>query len=181
MQDASEYQAILSHRQAGVGLHISSLPGHHGIGEIGREAYRYIDFMRRSGLSVWQFLPLGPTGYGDSPYQSLSTFAGNEMLISIGDLQETGLLRESETDALTELPTHLVEFDQLIPMKSALLMTAARRFSSVADSTMKSAFDQFRQQHEDSWLHDYALFRLLKARHDERAWTEWPAEFAGHR
>lgn len=180
MQDADDYQAILPGRQAGVGLHLTSLPGQYGIGEIGQEACRYIDFMQRAGLSVWQFLPLGPTGYGDSPYQSLSTFAGNEMLIGIGELQQASLLRASETDALTRLPTHCVEFDRLIPLKSALLMTAARRFSSVADGAMKSAFDRFRQQHDERWLHDYALFRLLKARHNEHAWPEWPAELARH-
>lgn len=178
MQDASHYPTLLSCRQAGVGLHLTSMPGDFGIGEIGQSCYPFIDFMQRSKLGVWQFLPLGPTGYGDSPYQSLSTFAGNEMLIGIGELQQSGLLQASETAGLTRLPSAFVDFARLIPLKSALLMTAAQRFSSVADSRTKAAFDGFQQQHDANWLHDYALFRLIKASHDERAWPEWPAEFA---
>ena len=95
--------ALASQAQAGVGLHITSLPGRYGIGELGKEALDFVDAMRRMQLGVWQFLPTGPTAYGDSPYQPLSTFAGNELLIDIGDLVELGML-EPTRSPLTDLP-----------------------------------------------------------------------------
>ena len=98
MTSNAEPHTLPDKRQAGVGLHIASLPSPYGIGDIGAPARAFVDQMRCMELSVWQFLPLGPTGYGDSPYQSLSTFAGNEMLISIGDLLDMELLLEEEVD-----------------------------------------------------------------------------------
>ena len=117
-------------RLAGVYLHITSLPGPCGTGDIGHAAYDFIDFLRSSGLGVWQFLPLGPTGYGNSPYQPLSSFAGNELLIAVDDLVDLGLLRAREAAPLAELPAEQVDFDALIPRKSALLALAAGRFGA---------------------------------------------------
>ena len=164
-------------RQAGVGLHLTSLPGRYGIGEIGNEAYAFIDSMQKMGLGVWQFLPLGPTAYGDSPYQPLSTFAGNEMLIDINDLLQKNLLKASEVSALTTLPADYVNYGDLIATKSALLKKAAGRFAAQASSRMKSDYGQFLEQNEVGWLHEYALFRILKSRHNERPWPEWSPEF----
>lgn len=167
-----------SKRQAGVLLHISSLPGRFGIGEIGSSARVFVDAMRAMRLSVWQFLPLGPTGFGDSPYQSLSTFAGNELLIDIQALIDDGYLLTDEASALTALPTDSVDFSALIPLKSALLAVAAERFSKKADEAQRKAFGTFLKRHNALWLHDYALFRLLKSKHELRPWYQWPEEFA---
>jgi 4-alpha-glucanotransferase len=164
-------------RQAGVCLHITSLPGRYGIGEIGAEALRFVDAMRQMELGVWQFLPTGPTAYGDSPYQPLSTFAGNEMLIDVGGLVEHGLLRDSEADELAGLPAGSVDYGALIPQKNALLSIAASRFEAVADSRLKSAFDDFLEHNDSHWLHDYARFRILKSRHGERPWPQWQPQF----
>jgi 4-alpha-glucanotransferase len=164
-------------RQAGVCLHVASLPGPHGIGEIGAPARNFIDTMRRLQLGVWQFLPLGPTGYGDSPYQSLSTFAGNEMLIDVGELVEMGLLDEDEVEELTALPRDYVDYGNLIPAKNRLLDIAARRFAQRADESLQKRCSDFLRATDAEWLHDYALFRILKTRHHERPWPEWPAKF----
>lgn len=164
-------------RQAGVCLHITSLPGPYGIGEIGPEARNFIDTMRQMELGVWQFLPIGPTAYGDSPYQPLSTFAGNEMLISIGDLLETGLLVDQEVEELTTLPEHHVDYGALIPIKSRLLDIAAQRFPFRASDELTAEYFDFLRANDAAWLHDYALFRILKTRHGERPWPEWKPEY----
>ena len=164
-------------RQAGVGLHIASLPSPYGIGDIGAPARAFVDQMRRMELSVWQFLPLGPTAYGDSPYQSLSTFAGNEMLISIGDLLDMELLLEEEVDELTALPDEYVDYGTLIPIKSYLLDVAAQRFPYMASEELEAEYSEFLAANDAAWLHNYAVFRILKSRHDERPWPEWAPEF----
>ena len=165
-------------RQAGVCLHITSLPGRYGIGEIGDQALAFVDTMKRMQLGVWQFLPLGPTAYGDSPYQPLSTFAGNEMLIDTADLIRMGLLSHDEAWSLTGLPANTVDYGRLIPTKSALLSRAAARFEAQADSAAKAGLDRFLDEHNDAWLHDYALFRILKTEHGERPWPEWQPDYA---
>ena len=164
-------------RQAGVCMHITSLPGPYGIGEIGRPARTFIDRLCDMKLCVWQFLPTGPTAYGDSPYQPLSTFAGNEMLIDIGDLIGEGWLSADEARELTALPQHYVDYGALIPVKSRLLRAAAARFSESASGEAKQAYRRFVSQHDQTWLHDYALFRTLKTRHGERPWPEWEPRY----
>jgi len=164
-------------RRAGVGLHIASLPGPYGIGEIGAPARAFVDQMRCMELSVWQFLPLGPTAYGDSPYQSLSTFAGNEMLISIGDLLDMELLVEEEVDELTALPEEFVDYGALIPVKSRLLTIASQRFPFKASTELEALYVEFLAANDAAWLHNYAVFRILKSRHRERPWPEWAPEF----
>ena len=164
-------------RQAGVCMHLTSLPGPYGIGEIGASAHAFVDAMRAMGLSVWQFLPIGPTAYGDSPYQSLSTFAGNEMLIDIGELVGMGLLNRGEVDELTTLPDRHVDYGALIPIKTRLLTLAASRFAGSASDEILSDFKGFVERHDERWLHDYALFRVLKSSHGERPWPEWQPEF----
>ena len=159
-------------------LHLTSLPGPYGIGEIGRAARSFIDGMAAMGLSVWQFLPLGPTAYGDSPYQPLSSFAGNEMLIDIGELIEWGLLQESEVAELTALPERYVDYGNLIPLKQRVLREAARRFLAGPSDGLGQAYAAFRETHDDGWLHEYALFRILKTQHGERPWPEWDPAFA---
>lgn len=162
-------------RHAGVCLHISSLPGAHGIGELGASARQFVDSLVKMQLSVWQFLPLGPTAYGDSPYQPLSTFAGNEMLIDVEDLCTLGLLKREELRELEALPTESVDYGVLIPIKTALLRRAAARFDTAPE--LQDEFAAFVAAKDDDWLHDYAMFRVLKARHDARPWPEWQTEF----
>ena len=168
----------LAHRLAGVCMHITSLPGPYGIGEIGASARAYVDTLRSMKLGVWQFLPLGPTAYGDSPYQPLSTFAGNEMLIDIGELIAWGLLSEDEVAELTTLSNRYVDYGNLIPLKLKALRLAARRFIADPPNRLGPAYEAFRAKYDDAWLHCYALFRILKARHGERPWPEWAPEFA---
>jgi len=164
-------------RQAGVGMHLTSLPGPYGIGEIGRHARAFIDRLRDMNLAVWQFLPIGPTAYGDSPYQPLSTFAGNEMLIGVGDLVEQGFLAQEEVRELTALSAHRVDYGALIPVKSRLLTLAAARFRATASPELETAYGDFLAKHHGKWLRDYALFRILKSRYGDRAWPEWPTQY----
>jgi len=164
---------LFAERRAGVCLPVASLPGPFGIGEIGDSARWFVDAIRAMRLSVWQFLPLGPTGYGDSPYQPLSTFAGNELLIDLGDLVSQGLLGDHEVSELTTLPRHYVDYGNLIPKKSALLEVAARRFIDGANAGPGSAFHAFTVANDDAWLHDYAMYRILKSLHQGRQWSRW--------
>ena len=128
MTNAESGNVLPSGKSAGVCLHITSLPGPYGIGEIGESARIFIDAMREMNLTVWQFLPTGPTAYGDSPYQPLSTFAGNELLIDVRDLIEKGLLEKDEAQELAALPHDFVDYGALIPIKIRLLRLAAGRF-----------------------------------------------------
>src|SRR5210317_2499550 len=129
------------------------------------------------GLSVWQFLPIGPTAYGDSPYQPLSTFAGNEMLIDIGNLIELRLLNHGEVNELTTLPDRYVDYGALIPIKTRLLALAAGRFGDTVSDEVLDDFREFVERNDKAWLHDYALFRILKSSHGERPWPEWQPEY----
>jgi 4-alpha-glucanotransferase len=177
MTQTAQGSVLPQRRQAGVCLHITSLPGPYGIGEIGQSALDFIDSLNRMKLGVWQFLPTGPTAYGDSPYQPLSTFAGNELLIDIGDLVAKGLLEKEEARELEALPADFVDYGALIPIKSRLLRLAAGRFEEQADAALKAACDEFVADNDEHWLHDYALFRILKTQHGERPWPEWDPKY----
>ena len=166
-------------RRAGVCSHLTSLPGPHGIGDIGVAARGFVDTLAEMGLSVWQFLPFGPTGFGDSPYQSLSTFAGNELLIGLGELVDLGLLEANEVRELASLPRDHVDYEAVIRLKMPLLDLAASRFAERAGGDLLRDFEAFIQGPDKAWLQDYALFRVLKSRHDERPWLEWPPAYAG--
>ncbi|MEQ9562366.1 MAG: 4-alpha-glucanotransferase, partial [Woeseiaceae bacterium] len=135
MSDQQHRQETLPRNpEAGVCLHITSLPGRYGIGEIGDAAHAFVDAMVRMNLRVWQFLPTGPTAYADSPYQPLSTFAGNELLIDTAMLVRSGLLTSTEADSMLHLPAEFVDYGKLIPKKNALLTRAAGRFEAQASS-----------------------------------------------
>jgi 4-alpha-glucanotransferase len=140
-------------RAAGILLHPTSLPGLNGIGELGPEAHRFVDVLADAGITIWQVLPLGPTGYGDSPYQTFSAFAGNPLLISV------------EGDGRV-FPQHTVEFDTVIPHKRGLLERAIAQFKP--DVHFRDFADA-----EAWWLDDYALFMALKDAHGGAAWTTW--------
>ena len=164
-------------RRAGVALHLSSLPGPHGIGDIADNALDFVDRLVEMHFGVWQFLPLGPTAYGDSPYQPLSAFAGNANLIGLGPLQRLGLLREDEPKALADLPRDHCDFGRLIPLKRDLLARAAERFDAGTARKLRGDYEDFLHANAERWLDDYALFRVLKTAHGERPWPEWDPEF----
>jgi 4-alpha-glucanotransferase len=160
-------------RQAGVGLHFTSLPGPYGIGDIADSAMAFIDRLVEMKLGVWQFLPLGPTAYGDSPYQPLSAFAGNANLIGLEPLVRLGLLQQGEIDSLRALPRDHTDYGRLIPLKRELLARAAQRFGEGRGSGLLAEYEDFLHRNADRWLDDYALFRVLKTAHSERAWPQW--------
>src|SRR5215470_318883 len=164
----------LRERGAGVLLHVTSLPSPYGVGDVGPAAFSWIDRLHAAGQSWWQALPLGPTGYGNSPYQSLSSFAGNGLLISPDWLIEDGLLRKSECTPPSSLPSR-VDYDTVIPFKHGLLEKAWTNFVRVGSVELRSAFEQFRHE-QGHWLEDYALFRALKIRHNGAYYLEWPTE-----
>ncbi|MDA0705377.1 MAG: 4-alpha-glucanotransferase [Proteobacteria bacterium] len=170
-------QILSRGREAGVCPHIASLPGPYGIGEIGQHARDFVDVMNAMRLKVWQFLPTGPTAYGDSPYQALSTFAGNEMLIDIADLIEKQFIAADEAAQLLKLPRDHVDYATLIPTKMRILRLAAHRFLQNAGTDLRAAYADFVTQHEQRWPHDYALYRILKTQHGEQPWPEWPSEY----
>jgi len=140
-------------RAAGILLHPTSLPGPNGIGELGDDAYRFLDFLAEVGITIWQVLPLGPTGYGDSPYQTFSAFAGNPLLIATG------------SDA-HEFPAHTVDFERVMRYKRSLLDRA------IAAYQPDDRYREFVASHAD-WLDEYALFMALKQAHGGAAWTDW--------
>src|SRR5207244_6462398 len=162
------------YRASGVLLHVTSLPSPYGIGDVGPAALKWIDQLHDAGQSWWQALPLGPTGYGNSPYQSLSSFAGNGLLISPGWLIEDGLLGATDCTAPSFSAT-AVDYGMVITFKRRLLERAWINFSSAARAELRVGFEQF--CHEQAhWLKDYALFRVLKAKYNGAYYLEWPAE-----
>ena len=164
-------------RQAGIGMHISSLPGPHGIGDIADSSLEFVDQLNEMGIGVWQFLPTGPTAYGDSPYQPLSAFAGNANLIGLNPLIRDGLIREDEAGQLAGLPVSFTDYGRLIPAKRALLEKATERFRARQENGLRAEFEDFLHRHDEKWLEDYALFRVLKTEHGERPWPEWEQAF----
>jgi len=140
-------------RNAGILLHPTSLPSPHGIGDLGPEAHLFLDFLAQAGMKIWQVLPLGPTGYGDSPYQCFSAFAGNPLLIY-------------SPGPGGDFPAGTVDFERVIPHKQALLNASLDRF------TPDAAYRAFVERERD-WLDDYSLFMALKQAHGGIAWTDW--------
>ncbi|MCZ2343723.1 MAG: 4-alpha-glucanotransferase [Bacteroidales bacterium] len=163
----------LSSRSSGVLLHPTSLPGKYGIGDLGPEAYRWVDALAAAGQSWWQLLPLGPTGYGDSPYQCFSAFAGNPNLISPELLVTDGLIT-ADTIAAMELPGGVVRFSEVAAHKRRLITLAYATWrAGTASPDIADAWEQFRTQNAD-WLGDFALFLALKQAHGGGSWLDWP-------
>jgi len=159
-------------RASGILLHPTSLPGPHGIGDLGDEAYRFADFLGASGQSLWQVLPLGPTGYGDSPYACYSAFAGNTLLANPELLLKENLISKTDLTALPRLPEGTVDFAAAHKRKDAILAKAFANYQRSTDTEFRSEFETFAEQNA-AWLDDYALFRALKKAHDEKPWYEW--------
>lgn len=166
----------LTGRSAGVLLHPTSLPGPFGIGDMGPRAHAWVEALARAGQRWWQVLPLGPTGYGDSPYQSFSAFAGNPNLLSPETLAAEGLLPadfRSLAD-LGRLPADRVEYERVIPLKAALLARCYESFRAGATPALGTPFEEFCGR-EASWLDDFALFMALKEVQGGGSWQDWPA------
>ena len=162
-------------RSSGILLHPTSLPGPFGIGDLGPAAYDFADYLVTSGQSLWQMLPLGPTGYGDSPYACYSAFAGNTLLISPEQLVAEGLLSTSDFPKDVSTPAERVNFERVHQVKDDLLRKAYQNYkqpSDPGDHSLRDAFEQF-NRHSARWLDDYALFRVLKDVHGGVAWNEW--------
>ncbi len=161
-------------RASGILLHPTSLPGPHGLGDLGRRAYEFVDFLVAGGVSLWQILPLGPTGYGDSPYSAFSAFAGNPLLISLEALVACGDL-ETQDIAGAELEEGRADFAAARELRKRLLPHAARTFFDRGTAARREAFDAFclDQAH---WLEDYVLFRSLRRQFQEQSWDRWPDE-----
>jgi 4-alpha-glucanotransferase len=158
-------------RGSGILLHPTSLPGPNGIGEIGSLAFRFIDWLQRAGMTYWQLMPLGPTGFGDSPYASSSAFAGNPMLISLDWLTGDGWLQPHELEPLHELAIDAVDFGAVISAKRGVLWTAFERWEA-ADGADSEEFHAFEHQ-EEAWLDDFCLFVAIKESHGGAPWSDW--------
>ena len=154
-------------RQSGILMHITSLPGPYGVGTMGAPAREFVDFLQSAGQSKWQILPLTPTGFGDSPYQSCSAFAGNPYLIDLQELIDEGLLEKAEAERIrwSESDTR-VDFGVLYEKRHSVLYKAYTRFQDQASLT------EFCQKNSD-WLPDFALFMALKECNGAKPWYEW--------
>ena len=161
-----------SERASGILLHPSSLPGGHGIGDLGPSAFRFIDWLAGAGCRLWQVLPLGPTGYGDSPYQCFSAFAGNPYLISPEYLLRDGLLHPDDLRDVPEFHGGHVDFGKLIPWKLNLLERAFIRFEHRTRGAQQT-FEHFCAE-QVAWLPEYALFMAIKESNGGHAWNVWP-------
>ena len=155
-------QTMTFSRSSGILLHPTCLPGPYGIGELGPEAHRFADFLRDAGQKIWQVLPLGPTGYGDSPYQCFSAFAGNPLLLSLDVLVERGYLDQRDLENRPLFPADHVDFNRVIEWKLPLLSKAYEGF--VSSGKHRAPYDEFCAKHA-WWLDDFALFMALKQQH----------------
>jgi len=168
----------LTTRTAGVLAHVSSLPGEYGIGNLGPGARRFIDFLATAGVRHWQICPLGPTGYGDSPYQLFSSNAGNPYFIDLGELAAAGLLHANELASLQPPVANRVDYGQLYARFWPVLTAAASRFADSGKDSIADygSFAEFRQQHA-GWLEPFADFMALKSRFEGLPWMHWPEPY----
>ncbi len=160
-------------RSSGILMHVSSLPGKYGIGDAGSSAYQWIDFLDRSGIKYWQILPLNPTGYGNSPYQGLSAFAGNPLFIDPENLVDLGLLSADQLNAHPNFPVQKVGFNKVNSWRDHLLHQAFDRFNKGHFVKLRSDFDSFCAENK-SWLDDFALFMALRVEFGLVSWKGWP-------
>lgn len=164
-------------RASGILLHPTSLPGPYGIGDLGAEARRFVSFLHKGRQYVWQMLPLGPTGYGNSPYQTYSAFAGNPLLLSVEPLLEEGWLTPGEVEARPAFPPERVDYNAVSAWKMPLLWKAFERFRSGASGERRDELAAFAHR-QRAWLDDYALFMALREHHGGAVWTHWERDVA---
>lgn len=169
---------MLFGRMSGILLHPTSLPSSFGIGDLGPNAYRFVDWLVQAGQKLWQVLPLGPTGWGNSPYMCFSAFAGSSLLVSPELLAEAGWLdpedwqQAPEWEKIQQLDPTRVDYEAVIPFKLGLIRRAAERFEERATAEQRQAFEVFCEQ-EQGWLEDYALFMTLLEQHEGQEWSSW--------
>jgi len=166
-------------RQCGILCHPTSFPSEYGIGDFGKSAYDFIEFLRASGQKIWQILPLGPTGYGDSPYQCFSAFAGNHYLISIDKLIEQGILNRGDIIDKPQFPQDNVDYGSVINWKMPILEKAFLNFIRNTNNNEKSKFERFCIDNR-YWIEDYTLFMAIKKRYDYACWDNWEESVAKH-
>ncbi|MCP2727129.1 4-alpha-glucanotransferase [Symplocastrum sp. BBK-W-15] len=164
-------------RSSGILLHPTSFPSRFGIGDLGGEAYKFIDFLAQSNQQFWQILPLGPTGYGNSPYSCYSAMAGNPLLLSPEKLQDEGLLTDEDFANLPDFSLDKVDYERVIQTKRALLRKACDRFKANISPERQAEFTKFCVA-KASWLDDYALFMALHRSFGDTSWYEWEPEIA---
>ena len=170
--DISQSCPIMLRRRSGILLHPTSLPGRCGIGDLGTWSYRFADFLADSGQRLWQILPLGPPGFGNSPYQCLSSMAGNPLLISLETLVVEGWVPPSALENMPAFPQDRVDFDAVLPFKWRILRRAARRFFKGASDAQRLEFDTFCGEN-GHWLDRYSEFAALKEANRGAVWSEW--------
>lgn len=159
----------LDARQSGIFLHITSLPNQQGIGTLGKEAFEFVDKLSKADQKIWQICPLGPTGYGDSPYQTFSAFAGNPLLLDMYDLVQRALIETYDLENLSDLSLENVDYGSLFVEKNKLLKKAYYSFEK------NENYDQFCNENE-FWLHEYALFMSIKDHFGGSSWNSWPTD-----
>lgn len=160
-------------RSAGILLHPISLPGFHGCGTLGKNAFSYIDFLESAGIGLWQILPLGPTGYGDSPYQSLSAFGGNPYLIDPEILYLEGIIPKDILETSIQPNSGSIDYGRLFLKKNQLLDSAWKQFAAVASPAAKLHFEEFSLRNA-SWLDDFSIFMAIKESLNHDSWIQWP-------
>jgi len=167
-------------RTSGVFAHLTSLPGPHGIGDLGAGARTFLEWLDRADQSLWQFCPLGPTRgpHGHSPYAAASAFAGNPLLVDLRDLADRGYLEGDDLDGPAAADPGRVDYDAVAAFKRGRLRSAHERFRAGADEDARASFAAFRER-ESAWLADYALYAVLKDEQDGAPWYDWPADLAG--
>ena len=169
-------ETVNNKRAAGILMPISSLPSPYGIGTMGKEARNFADFLKKSGQKIWQILPVGPTSYGDSPYQSFSTYAGNPYFIDLEALWEEGLLKKSLIEYFNwGEHENYVDYERVYKCRFIVLEDACARFFGNKKNPEKDDYEKFCEKNKD-WLEDYALFMSVKAEFENKAWTEWDDE-----
>ena len=175
-------KSVKSKRSCGVLMPVFSLPSKYGIGTFSKEAYEFVDFLAKAGQSYWQILPLGPTSYGDSPYQSFSTFAGNPYFIDLEKLIKAGYLSKEEVEKVNfGTDEEHIDYERLFKARDVVLYTAyvnsglSENSKKKAKPQLRKEFDAFVKKHSD-WLPDYALYMALKKRFGGLSWIEWPEE-----
>jgi 4-alpha-glucanotransferase len=159
-------------RTSGILLHPTSLPGRFGIGDLGAPAYRFVDFLMESGQGLWQVLPLGPPGYGNSPYQSHSSMGGNPLLLSLEMLIREGCLSSRDLEDAPAFPASFVDYERVIPFKWKILRRAARNFLRQPSGPLHDEFNEFCEI-KKTWLESYAEFAALRAANGGSQWTGW--------
>lgn len=164
---------MLFPRSSGILLHPTSLPGRYGIGDLGEWAYRFVDYLADAGQSIWQVLPLSPTSYGDSPYQALSSFAGNPLLISLDKLIEIGWLSEDDLIHAPEFSDYRVDYGSVIIYHDHVLKVARKKFQAFGSSEHQAAFKRWCDENA-GWLEDFVTFATLKDSHGGQSWVNWP-------